>query len=77
MNEKTRKVLDINVEGINFICIFAVHAKVNPYRLYRRWHDSTGWHRQKVEYYGNFVSVLCHLHDFAFSHGWGFRDFFN
>ena len=73
---KTRKVLDVNVEGINFICIFDAHAKRNPYRLYRRWYDN-GWHREKMEYYGNFVSVICWLKDYAIDHNWGFKEYFN
>ena len=75
MESKTRKVMDINVEGINFICIYAVHAPVNKYRLYKRWYENGSWHRQKVEYYGNFISVLCHLREYAFANNWGFKDF--
>ena len=72
--QKTRKVLDINVEGINFICIYAIHDDRNKYRLFKRWFDGGMWHRQKVAYYGNFVSVLCYLKDYAFDNYWGFKD---
>lgn len=75
MEKKTRKVLDINVEGIWWICVFDLRAKTNPYKLYRKWYEN-GWHRKKVEEYGNFVSVLCHLRDYAFTENWGFKDFF-
>lgn len=72
--QKTRKVLDINVEGVNFICIYAAHADRNKYRLFKRWFENGRWHRRKVEYYGNFVSVLCWLKDYAFRVGWGFTE---
>ena len=73
---KTKKVLDINVEGVNFVCIFAVHTNHNPYMLFIRWYDG-GWHRKQLARYQNFVSVICHIHDYCFENHWGFVDCFD
>lgn len=73
---KTKKVLDINVEGVNFVCIFAVHTNHNPYMLFIRWYDG-GWHRKQLARYQNFVSVICHIHDYCFENHWGFVDWFD
>ena len=72
--QKTRKVLDINVEGKHFICIFFENVKVNPYHLYEKWYDN-GWHKKQIEAYGNFVSVLDHLRNYATWNEWGYKDF--
>lgn len=73
---KTKKVLDINVEGVNFVCIFAVHTNHNPYMLFIRWYDG-GWHRKQLARYQNFVSVICHIHDYCLENHWGFVDCFD
>lgn len=71
---KTTKCLDITVEGRHFVCTFTP-ARRNPYQLYTKWYEQ-GWRQRKLEEYANFASVLCWLKDYAFQHGWGFRDVF-
>lgn len=75
--QKTRKVLDINIDGYNFICIFAVHQKRNPYRLCLRWYEDGGWHRKTLETYQNFISVIYHLKFFMEDKHIGFTDVFD
>ena len=61
MNEqKTRKVLEINEDGIHVVCIKTEADKVNPYKLYKVWWDQ-GWHRKELTRYGEFKSVLWHI----------------
>ena len=76
MNEqKTRKVLDICVEGVWLECIFDTRTKRNPYKLYRCLWDC-GKHRKKLEEYGNFVSVIEHIRGMCHAAHWGFKDTF-
>ena len=72
--QKTRKILDISIDGYNFICIFAVHQKRNPYRLCLRWYENGGWHRKTLETYGNFISVIYHLEDYMTRNNIGYQD---
>ena len=71
---KSRKVMEINVEWQNFICIM-YPGKRNPYKVFRKWYDG-GWHRQKVEEYANFISVVEWVRAYAYEHEWGFQDVF-
>lgn len=61
MNDrKTRKVLEINENGLHLECIKDYTSKYNPYRLYRVWWDG-GWHRNLLVKYAEFDSVLWHI----------------
>ena len=73
-NQKTRKVLDLCVEGIWLECVF-MEGKTNPYRLYLSYYNN-GKHRKQVAAYGNFVSVLEHIRNYAHKAHWGFKDVF-
>ena len=72
---KTRKVLDICVEGVWLECVFYFNAKRNPYKLYQCWWKD-GKHRRKREEYGNFVSVIDHIRGLCLSNNWVFKDSF-
>ena len=67
-----RKVLEIHEGNIYLECIKDDAAKTNPFRLYRKWWDG-GWHRKQIEKYGNFESIIYHIHDMMRSQnlGWG------
>lgn len=61
MNErKTRKILEINEDGLHVVCIKTEADKVNPYRLYKVWWNG-GWHRKLIVKYADFNSVLWHI----------------
>lgn len=75
-NQKTTKVLDVNVEGFHFFCIFCVHQPRNQYHLYRRWYEDGSWHRKQLAAYGNFFSVICFLKDYMRIENIGFQDVF-
>ena len=65
---KTRKVMEINICGKHFFCIYDEEA--NHYTLYEKWWDS-GWHRKKEVEYENFVSVLEYLRRYSYDNNWG------
>ena len=76
MNEqKTRKVLDLCVEGVWLECILHLDGRRNPYKLYHS-HWDNGKHRKKVAEYGNFVSVIEHIRNVCHAAHWGFKDTF-
>lgn len=73
--QKTRKVLDICVEGVWLECVMNLTTNRNPYKLYLcRWED--GKKRKKVAEYQNFVSVIEHIRQVCHSCHWGFKDTF-
>ena len=72
--QKTKKVLDLCVEGLWLECVFKAGA-TNPYRLYVTTLDG-GKHRRQVAAYANFVSVIDHIQRFAHGAHWGFKDTF-
>lgn len=75
LERKTMKVLDMNVEGINFVCILHFDEKTNPYHLYLRWYD--GKMRQKqIRRYQNFHSVICNIKQWMEKTGKGMQDIF-
>lgn len=57
---KTRKIMEMNDMNNHYICILDTTAKRNPYKIYRKWYDD-GWHRKKVNEYGDFQSVLWYI----------------
>lgn len=57
---KTRKIMEMNDRNNHYICILDTTAKHNPYKIYRKWYDD-GWHRKKVNEYGDFQSVLWYI----------------
>ena len=57
---KTRKVMELQLDGNWYICVLDMTAQRNPYKLYRKWWDG-GWHRHKIVEYGDMDSVLFHL----------------
>ena len=71
---KTRKCMEICVEGICVVCIFDLRTRRNPYKLYLKWYDGKT-HRKKVAEYGNFISILDHLRNYAIRTDWGFKDY--
>lgn len=72
--QKSRKVLDLAVEGVWLECVLH-YGKKNPYRLYVcTW--NCGKHRRQVAAYANFVSVLEHIRNYAHKAHWGFKDTF-
>ena len=72
---KTRKVLDICVEGVWLECILHLDTNRNPYKLYiSRWDN--GKHRKKLAEYQNFVSVIEHIRGACHAAHWGFKDGF-
>ena len=73
--QKTRKVLDLCVEGVWLECVLDLKAKRNPYKLYHS-HWDKGKHRKKVAEYGNFVSVIEHIRNVCHAAHWGFKDTF-
>ena len=72
-SQKTRKVLDISVEGVWLECILHLDTNKNPYKLYRCWYDC-GKHRKKLSEYQNFVSVIEHIRGVCHAAHWGFKD---
>lgn len=72
--QKTKKVLDLCVEGVWLECVFKA-GSANPYRLYVTTWDG-GKHRKQIAAYTNFVSVIDHIHTFAHIAYWGFKDTF-
>ena len=65
MNEqKTRKILTINENGLHLECIKDYSDKVNPYRLYRVWWDQ-GNHRRLIDKFANLQSVICEIYDIS------------
>lgn len=71
MEQKTRKVMDISVEGRNFVCIRDYERKYNQYILYEREWNGNGWHRRQLAKYAVFASVIDHLRAIAIGDGWG------
>lgn len=67
-----RKVLEINEGQIHLECIKDCDTTRNPFRLYRKWWDG-GWHRKQIVRYGNFESVMWHIHEMMLEKnlGWG------
>lgn len=57
---KNRKILDINYNGFK-VTAYVTDDKRNPFRLYRVWWDG-GEHRKQIAKYGDFYSVICHIH---------------
>ena len=72
MEKKTRKVFEMTVEGITFLCVLN-YGKTNPYRVYRKWWNGTS-HKKQVAAYANFASVIAFLHNFCNENGWGFKE---
>lgn len=66
MMAKTRKCLDIDVEGLHYVCIQEFTNRDNPFALYKQTleYNKYGYltyHRRLVERYADFYSVLCLL----------------
>lgn len=60
MTQKTRKVMEINDNGIKYVVIRHFETFLNPYKVYRvYWND--GWHRINVAEYADMNSCLCYL----------------
>jgi len=61
-DQKTRKVLSINENGIHLECIKDNAEKYNPFKLYRVWWDG-GWHRKLIDKFADIQSVICEVYD--------------
>lgn len=72
-SQKTRKVLDICVEGVWLECVLHMDSDKNPYKLYQAWWKD-GKHRKKVAEYQNFVSIIEHIRAVCHAAHWGFKD---
>lgn len=63
MEQKTRKIMDIQEGGRHFTCVFNSKDKYNPYRVYQISYGYTdhGYRERKkqIAKYGDFKSVLC------------------
>ena len=60
MEQKTMKVLDVFENGCWLVCVKDNTAKMNPYRLYRKYYEQgKGYCRKMVAKYADFISVLC------------------
>lgn len=55
--QKTRKVMNIEANGVWLTCIYRYDAKMNKYYLYQNWWDG-GEHKRLVAKFANFQSVL-------------------
>lgn len=75
LKQKTRKVLDMGIEGYNLICVVHYEQKVNPYHLYIKWYDGKTRLKQ-VARYGNFISVIEHIRQWMHKEHIGFEDVF-
>lgn len=75
LKQKTRKVLDISVEGYTLICVVHYDQMTNPYHLYMKWYDG-GPHLKQVARYGNFISVVEHIRAWMHDNHIGFKDVF-
>lgn len=73
MGSKTMKVLDVCVERVHFVCIMDKQTNRNPYKVYNVWYNG-GYHRRKLAEYGNFVSVIEFLRQYAHNAHWGFAE---
>lgn len=74
-NQKTRKVLDIQVEGKHFVCIR--DNETMTYTLYEKWWENNKYgypteRRKAIGGYAMFYSVIDHLRKYALSNNWGF-----
>ena len=72
---KTHKVLDIEVEGFNLICIVHYDQKTNPYHLYVKWYDGKT-NLKQVARYQNFISVVDHVRQWMHNRHVGFKETF-
>lgn len=75
LKQKTHKVLDLEVEGYNFICIVHYEQMRNPYHLYVKWNDGQNRLKQ-VERYGNFISVVEHICMWMRRNNVGYKEWF-
>lgn len=68
---KTRKLLDINHNGVHLVCIHRDKpGEANPFRLYQISYDGFSFHRKQIVKYGDFQSVLwCIAHNHAWFEG--------
>lgn len=75
LKQKTRKVLDVSVDGFNLICVVHYDQTTNPYHLYVKWYDG-GNKLKQVARYGNFISVIEHVRTWMHNNHIGFKDVF-
>ena len=75
MKQKTRKVLDMCVDGYNLICVVHYEQMTNPYHLYIKWYD-VQTHLKQVARYGNLISVVDHIRTWMHNNHIGFKDVF-
>jgi len=73
LKQKTHKVLDIEVEGFNVVCVVHYEQMKDPYHLYVKWYDGA-YHLKQVARYGNFISVVDHIRTWMHEKHIGFKD---
>jgi hypothetical protein len=75
LKQKTHKVLDIEVEGFNIVCVVHYEQATNPFHLYVKWYDGK-WCLKQLARYQNFFSVVCAVKDWMQDRHIGFGDCF-
>lgn len=75
LKQKTRKVLDMGVDGYNLICVVHYEQMTNPYHLYVKWYDGQT-HLKQVARYGNLISVVEHIRTWMHNNHIGFKETF-
>lgn len=72
-----RKIGELNMPNItgHFTIYHDDEKQINPYTIYytkRVWRDGYPYSSKRlVEKYGDFRSVMCHMHDIAFGNIYG------
>ena len=75
LKQKTRKVLDMDVDGYKLVCVVNYEQMKDPYHLYVKWYDGQT-HLKQVARYGNFISVIEHIRTWMHNNNIGFVDVF-
>lgn len=67
---KTHKVMDLLMDGNNYICIRDFTAKYNPFKLYKVWYEPGEYgmrkRKQKIAEYAEMDSILFHIMQMKF-----------
>jgi len=55
-----KKIGELKTPGIHFVIYCDENAKVNPYRIYRKYWDN-GWKKRLLEKYADLYSCTCYI----------------
>ena len=61
------KMGELNTRAGRFVIYYDNAARVNPYRIYKKWWNG-GWHRELVEKYADLYSCTIYINDFVRDH---------